>query len=213
MFFCIYIFWWISLVQSVCRVASIDRERDGPVFLKEFVLLHQQGECAGEDGRIARVLDVDADHLGKHGWLRSVQVILPPTVGYESKVLDIIEEVLNLILRNLGEAAARPQQPLKNPVGIPIIRLPEPASGDDEGPLDGNKAALTFRADACFVENSRQISPFGNDFFHKLLVDRVVHVLEKRWIHRQIATRERNELGSSWREMCRQEVDELGAIL
>ena len=97
-------------------------DRNGPVRCPPLELELSQRQSAVQDAGVVRSLDVLVEHVGEQGWLGSVQVVDPSTVGDEPELFQLVHEVLEggvdyVVEFGLDEA-------FDDPETVPVVCVP-----------------------------------------------------------------------------------------
>lgn len=177
------------------------------------MLPDKQRNCTIKNGRIPGLLEINPDHLRQKRRLGPVEIVHPSTIRHKPIILDKIQEILNLVPRDPREVAPAAQQPVEDPVRVPIVGLAEATPRDDEGPPDGKQAVLALGADGGLVDGPRQVGPQVDDSLGELPVDGVCDPVEEARVDGQGLRVYGDDLLPGRAEVGAQEVQELGVVL
>lgn len=187
---------------------------DGAIVHEELVLLDKDGQRTLQNAGIVGVANVGFDHLRQQRGLRTVQVVEARAVGNEAKLLNEIQKVLNGVLGNVDECAARAKKAFDNPVRVPVIGFTEAATRNYKGPVDGDEAvgAVGAVADGRASVLARQIRPDINDLVHEFLDDGIVELVDKLGISLELVLGDSLELATGIIKVRVKEIVELSVV-
>ena len=153
------------------------------------MLLHKQRNGSLENIGIVGVLNISLDHLRQQRWLRSVEVVDSGTIGNEAILLDKVKEVLNSVLRNLNERASSAKKTQDDPVRVPVVRLAEATTCNDERAVDRDETVGTIGAVLCvLIVATSKIRPNVNNLFGEFPNNSIVDIVEELRICIKVVT-------------------------
>jgi hypothetical protein len=144
------------------------------------MLLHKQWQGTLKNISVVGVLDISLDHLRQQRRLRSVEVVNTSAIGDEAVLLNKIKEVLDSVLCNVDKRATSSEKTLDDPVRVPVIRLTETTTGNDEGSVDRDETVGAIAAVlGILVVATSQIRPNIDDLLCEFLDGSVVDLVEE----------------------------------
>ena len=159
----------------------------------EGVLAIEEGQRVAEQRHVARRAVVRRHHLREHRRLRAVHVVAAAAVGHEAERLDVREQILDGAAG--GGVEAGDEEPLVDPVHVPVVALAEPPARHDRRVAQREqRVALLLlahlRVDAPKEERPDRVEVaakgaelVARDVVRKLRVRHKVHRLDVRHVH------------------------------
>lgn len=194
-------------VEVVSLIVDVDRNRT--VRHEELMLLHKQRQSTLKNISIVGVLNISLYHLRQQRRLRSVEVVDTSAIGDEAILLNEIKEVLDRVLCNVDERAASSKKTLDDPVRIPVIRLTETTTSNDEGSVDGDETVGAIAAVlGVLVVATGQVRPNIDDLLCEFLDGSIVDLVEELGICFKLIFRDFLELTTSIGKVVTEELRE-----
>lgn len=170
------------------------------------MLLDEQWDGPFENTRVIGIIHVCFDHLRQERRLRAVHIIQTRTIGDETNRLDQVQEVLDDVLRDFGEAAAGSQEPQQDPVRVPVVCFPESAACNHESVVERDETAHAAGTVSGPNVLSGQIRPYVDDLLSELLDDSVIGIIQENRVCRQLIRGNCSKLRACLAKVCGQEI-------